>query len=736
MSNNNQANSAKSFSIQQIVENKSTQGLFFEIPPYQRLYEWEKEHIETLLEDVKKACINVQGELQNKIYFIGNVVVSEENGRYILIDGQQRLTTLFLIGIYLASEGCKDWEGFVKNGKQIRISMPLRESEEKWLSDFIGKQNKDFKDLSKKNPNIHHKITKGLETIAEWFEKNISKEEGVDKHKPKLASFAQCLYGNNETGVRFALVELAEGTDLNQFFVRMNNRGKQLEKHEILKSRLLDIIRGGEGGSGEWQKYAKIWDLCSDMDKYLFALEEDRKIFCKEKDSQGNPFGENNGKPIRKTLQDIQGRKIYEIAKEFKKIDNLCIAENSNSDLTLADIIEKSKPQKNEEKSKDAIYRSIIDFPTFLLHIFKLFALENSQSFNVPIKKDDLLKTMWENDEVEDFWKKGSNTKDFIQQLLLYRFAFDYFVIKQKASDSSYVIDWNYIKGGNSGRILFQGNELTNDDLKSLVMIQNYLRVARAGERQNYHHWLTYMLKKAYEFLFAFDNKQRINIETFIISDKSITKQLECLDTVLAYTQIGWKLEGSNGKDDILLSTTEQYLKNEKSIEWSREGKKDFDDWASKNLNQGTETPHYWFYRLEYYLWKWKDGLEKYAKEIKVDIFKNNVNNYRFRGLNSIEHIQPQSKADEWENNENCKIDDFGNLALISQSLNSSLSNQDMEKKWIDIRDNKDVESLKMCLAYASVEGEYQNWNPITAKKHQTAMLKILKASLESKGQK
>ena len=54
-----------------------------------------------------------------------------------------------------------------------------------------------------------------------------------------------------------------------------------------------------------------------------------------------------------------------------------------------------------------------------------------------------------------------------------------------------------------------------------------------------------------------------------------------------------------------------------------------------------------------------------------------------------------------------------------------------MEKKWIDIRDNKDVESLKMYLAYASVKGEYQKWNPTTAKDHQDEMLEVLAKSLK-----
>ncbi|EGD3084226.1 DUF1524 domain-containing protein, partial [Campylobacter coli] len=99
-------------------------------------------------------------------------------------------------------------------------------------------------------------------------------------------------------------------------------------------------------------------------------------------------------------------------------------------------------------------------------------------------------------------------------------------------------------------------------------------------------------------------------------------------------------------------------------------------------LDQGTATPHYWFYRLEYYLWKYSkikyylDG--KNLKEIKLKDknFGDIANNFYFRNLNSIEHVQAQSKANEkdWDDE---NIDNFGNLALISSSFNSSLSNLD-----------------------------------------------------------
>ncbi len=697
------SNEAKEFSISKIMKENQARGCFFKIPPYQRLYEWEKEQIETLLEDVKKA----QGE-GKKVYFIGNVVVSKEGERYILIDGQQRLTTLFLIGVYLATRSeikSNPWKDFVKHDKQIRISMPLRENEEKWLLDFINKQNKsndDFKDLSKKNPNIHRKITEGLEVIAEWFEKNTPKEESDDKLK--LASFAEYLYGNNKAGVRFALVELAKDTDLNQFFVRMNNRGKQLEKHEILKARLLGILQ-----KGEWQKYAKIWDLCSDMDKYIFALEEDRKTFRREN---------------IKSLQDERGKSLFNIIKKFNgcKIAKIDVEEESDSKTKLFHIIKNSKSQQIKEESRDAIYRSIIDFPTFLLHVFKLFALKKNQNFDVSIKKDDLLKTMW--DDRVKFWNKD-NVREFIQQLLLYRFAFDYFVIKQKASDSSYVIDWNYIKDNRSGRILFEGNTLTNDSLKDLVMIQNYLRVARAGEKQNYHHWLTYMLSITYKTLFFKEIKK---IETTDI--KNFVERLQKLDTDLAIRQI------TNDGESELLGIANNWLKSKKSS--SSISEKKFNQWASDNLNQGVGTPHYWFYRLEYYLWKSNKINGQSFDKKKFGKIKQN---FRFRGLNSVEHIQPQSKAEgNWQDKQDAetrRIDCFGNLALVSQSFNSSLSNQDTGDKILDLRkkiNKDDVESLKLWLAYAKMKSQKDNkkeWTYETAKDHQDEMLEVLAKSLK-----
>ena len=63
------------------------------IPCFQREYSWEDEEIEELIKNMG----SVDG---NDDYCMGIVVVQNNNHTSLLIDGQQRLTTLYLIGIY------------------------------------------------------------------------------------------------------------------------------------------------------------------------------------------------------------------------------------------------------------------------------------------------------------------------------------------------------------------------------------------------------------------------------------------------------------------------------------------------------------------------------------------------------------------------------------------------------------------------------------------------------------
>lgn len=81
--------------LQKLIEGTSQ----FVVPLFQRTYTWEKRHWATLWDDLMELC----EEAEPRNHFIGSLVtmptrsVPEGVAKYLLIDGQQRLTTLFIL---------------------------------------------------------------------------------------------------------------------------------------------------------------------------------------------------------------------------------------------------------------------------------------------------------------------------------------------------------------------------------------------------------------------------------------------------------------------------------------------------------------------------------------------------------------------------------------------------------------------------------------------------------------
>ena len=76
-------------------EEITRENLFFTIPIYQRLFEWDTENIVTLLEDLIKGYDQTGGQGD---YYIGMLTSTKNNE---LVDGQQRFTVLMLLGSVL-----------------------------------------------------------------------------------------------------------------------------------------------------------------------------------------------------------------------------------------------------------------------------------------------------------------------------------------------------------------------------------------------------------------------------------------------------------------------------------------------------------------------------------------------------------------------------------------------------------------------------------------------------------
>lgn len=141
------------------------------------------------------------------------------------------------------------------------------------------------------------------------------------------------------------------------------------------------------------------------------------------------------------------------------------------------------------------------------------------------------------------------------------------------------------------------------------------------------------------------------------------------------------------------------------------------------------EIDRYWFWRLDYCLWDKRETLfkEKYAK------YAETAARYVFRENRSIEHLHPQDQSNNEQWSEDA-IDAFGNLAMISQSFNSTQSNDHVQIKFARIQeqiDNRALQSIKLLVMCMDADFDYRNWTPELAQKHEQRMIDMLKNDVE-----
>ena len=83
-------------------------GRKYSIDYYQREYKWQQKQVAELLDDLAAKFLesHEEGNERSAVadyghYFLGSIIVSDKDGQKFIIDGQQRLTTLTLLLIYL-----------------------------------------------------------------------------------------------------------------------------------------------------------------------------------------------------------------------------------------------------------------------------------------------------------------------------------------------------------------------------------------------------------------------------------------------------------------------------------------------------------------------------------------------------------------------------------------------------------------------------------------------------------
>ena len=250
------------------------------IPMYQRNFAWEDKEILQLIDDVldfHNKSINVEN------YYIGSLVVyyQEDKNRYEVIDGQQRLTTLTLLAIYLKSKLSRDCAWY----QTLNLTFECRESSTNTLFELFRATSPTnfFSQIPQENI-FNTNIVDGYRIIHKNLDRKL-KEKGVS-----LEDFAIDLFEH----IKILKVEVPRHTDLNHYFEVMNNRGEQLEKHEVLKARMLDAIKEDETAC---LVLHNVWEATANMQKYI------QTGFVSELRSE--IFGANWGGFVPKNFRDL-----------------------------------------------------------------------------------------------------------------------------------------------------------------------------------------------------------------------------------------------------------------------------------------------------------------------------------------------------------------------------------------------------------------------------------------------
>ena len=282
------------FTVEQIFNNNE-----YVIPIYQRNYAWSRLEIEQLLDDIND--INIQ---ETKKYYLGSLIVNERCiNCFEVIDGQQRLTTLFLLLCFLNNQSINEGT----------LTFEAREISNRTLN--LIKSKNDINDIVVYSESLYsQEIIEGYSIISKYFAK---------KNKESISEFNKKL-----SVIMLIRTQVPKNIDLNHYFEIMNTRGEQLELHEIMKAKILGAIKSSDTECDRLDKIiaSTIWDACSQMNKYVqmcLPIEKRKSIFGKswnsfdigDFDELRNFFGEENlNNETEFTLESKLRQPIYRLS--------------------------------------------------------------------------------------------------------------------------------------------------------------------------------------------------------------------------------------------------------------------------------------------------------------------------------------------------------------------------------------------------------------------------------------
>ncbi|MCA4023332.1 DUF262 domain-containing protein [Vibrio vulnificus] len=255
----------------------------FFIPAYQRGYRWTKRQVTELLDDIKEFQQQAEEGPKRAFYCLQPIVVKRRGDSWELVDGQQRLTTIFIILTYL-----KDILALLGKSR-YQLSYETREDSAEFLKNIDesrGEENIDF-----------YHIVEAKRAVDEWFKR----QDGAYQIK-----FIQTLLNDDETGknVKVIWYQISDSDDVTDVFTRLNMGKIPLVNAELVKALFLKSNHFDKDGSvakhlqqlnisQEWDAIEKrlqddaFWFFLSNKNIKTNRIEFVLKLAARELDSEG-----------------------------------------------------------------------------------------------------------------------------------------------------------------------------------------------------------------------------------------------------------------------------------------------------------------------------------------------------------------------------------------------------------------------------------------------------------------
>lgn len=653
------------------------------IPVYQRNYAWEEDEITALVKDVYDSF----KKNPRTPYYIGTLVTYKRGDcEYEVIDGQQRLTTIYII---LKAFGIKNLRNKLTYGaRKVSASTIQRLDYYPDLGDEVDNGIR----------NGYKFATKAIETIIGSLERD---------------AYIQFFLNN----VHIIHYRVPKDVDLNHYFEVMNSRGEQLEKHEIVKSTLSQFLKDKK----ELATFSRVWEACSEMNVYI-----------QQNFPDSNVFGYNLNKFMIDNFAQIQQQ------------------DDSEGKETILNLLQQPIGRMEEESATEQNdkFQPIIDFPNFLLVVLKITRMEYGNFVPADFILDDKELLNEFGKALNNCGNKSDFARRFAFNLLKAKFLLDNYIIhhslndKEQAGDNPWKLQYYYLE---TKRKRYPKNLTATPYVqKELVHLLSMFEVTfTPKQRKNYlFYCMEYLFdneaptgKDYLEFLQCLADKYfyDVYLNKDCLNERNQPRPNAFDNAILAGGEMN-VYEFGDDKIDYKEAFKEIYKQGSPDIPLFIFNYTDYMLWKKYSDElRGNKTK------------KGSKERDDFFDELGCSDFElEPFNNFYFsRTRKSLEHFYPQAKAGIGKPLSSDDINCFGNFAMIGAEANSSGSNWDPKTKLDHYSDRKSdqisVGSLKfktmMQVCQDNIKAMLNSeidrptgmqWNADDIQAHQQKMLDII----------